>query len=99
MVQRGRLTRRKRCKYPSRVRLPGRLVDHEKAAGRPAQGTHQAKLFIGSKVMNGQAAPRDVGRLRPAGHRLDEVAMVELDLERHVLEIVRLSLIHISEPT
>lgn len=72
--------------------LPGRLVDHEKTSGRPVQGPHQAKLFVGDKVMNGQAAPRDVGRLRPAGHRLDEVTMVELDLERHVLEIVRCKL-------
>ena len=44
------------------------------------------------KVMNGQAAPRDVGRLRPAGHRLDKVAMVKLDLEGHVPEIVRCEL-------
>src|SRR5262249_54090851 len=62
---------------------------HEKAAGRPAQGLHQAKLFAGREVMNGQAAPRDIGWLRPKGYRLDEVAMVKLDLEGHVLEIVR----------
>ena len=39
--------------------------------------------------MDRQAAPGHIGRFRPAGHRLDKVAMIELDLEGHVLEVVR----------
>src|SRR6476619_2782095 len=40
-------------------------------------------------MMDRQAAPRHIGRLGRACPRLDEVAMVKLDLEGHVLEIVR----------
>jgi len=52
-------------------------------------GLHQAKLAVGVKMMDRQTAPRHVGGLRPARHRLDEIAMIELDLEGHVLEVVR----------
>jgi len=71
---------------------PRRLVDHEKGTGRVPQRLHQAKLAVRVKVMDRQAAPRDVGGLRPPRDRLDEIAMVKLDLERHVLEIVRCKL-------
>ena len=40
------------------------------------------------EVMDRQAAPGHIGRFRPPRHRLDKVAMIELDLEGHVLEVV-----------
>ena len=56
---------------------PRRLVDHEKGTGRVPQRLHQAKLAVRVKVMDRQAAPRDVGVLRPPRDRLDEIAMVK----------------------
>jgi hypothetical protein len=43
----------------------------------------QAELAVSREVMDRKAAPRRVGRLRAAGQRRDEVAMIELDLEGH----------------
>ncbi len=66
-----------------------RLVEQEDPAGADgaADRLHQAQLVVGRQVMDRQAAPGRVGMLRPAHHGLDEIAVVEVDLERHAGEI------------
>ena len=61
-----------------------RLVKEEDPAGTggAADCLHQAKLVLGREVMDRQAAPGPVGMLRPPHHRLDEVAVIEIDFER-----------------
>src|SRR3954454_15085811 len=63
---------------------PRRLVEEEDpaATGVAADCLHQAQLVLGREVMDRQAAPGPVGMLRPPHHRLDEVAVIEIDFER-----------------
>ena len=56
---------------------------------RGAQRLHQAELAIRLEVMDGQAAPRHIGGFGAAGQGFDEVAMIEVHLEGHVLQIAR----------
>ena len=52
-------------------------------------GLEQVALSLGRKVMDRQPAPGGIGGLGPPGERRDEIAVVELDLERHAGEILR----------
>ena len=52
-----------------------------------ADRLHQAKLVVGREVMDRQAAPGRVRVLGPAHHGGDEIAVVEIDLERQPGEI------------
>src|SRR5262245_6346424 len=70
-------------------RLQRRLVKQEKSAlaGGAAHCAHQAELVAGREVMDRQAAPRHIGVFGPAQHRLDEIAVIEIDLERNVRKV------------
>src|SRR5438876_9682964 len=65
-----------------------RLVAQKDAAGAggAADRLHQPQLVVAREVMDRQAAPRGVGMFGPAHHGVDEIAMVEIDLERGARE-------------
>src|SRR5206468_9744854 len=65
-----------------------RLVEqkHAAGAGGAADRLHQPQLVVARQVMDRQAAPRGVGMFGPAHHGVDEIAMVEIDLERRSVE-------------
>src|SRR5215831_8686210 len=72
------------------VREPRRLIQQEDAAaaGGGVDHLHQSALVVGLQVMDRQAAPGRVGVLVPRQHGFDEIAVVEIDLERHCGEIL-----------
>ena len=69
--------------------VQARLVDHQEVAGRSVDGLEEIALPVRREMMDREAAPGGVRFLGPPGERGDEVAVVELDLERNAGEVLR----------
>src|SRR4030095_10596405 len=69
--------------------VQARLVDHQEVAGRSMDVLEEIALPVRREMMDREAAPGGVCFLWPPGERGDEVAVVELGLERNAGEVLR----------
>ena len=68
--------------------VQARLVDHQEVAGRSVDGLEEIALPVRREMMDREAALGGVRFLGPPSERGDEIAVVELDLERNAGEVL-----------